>query len=269
MSHDSRISRNPRQSSISWEIQVWSWKIFEQSDCLMFQSRNVSQVTIEWCYQLFDTYDRQGNDGKEDKIQSTRIYLRYHETDIVWNLLLWRFRTLVSWQNQRNYTSWEIEFDEALQEAFYKVRTGRFFDELEVEGFLRERFNRNCKRQNSAIKNKKFIDNSCQMYQKEVFEICKQWPQFENILISLCLSVLVNQDLQRFGKKNWIIINLAREWINLYYPTAKDGKTYDFIDSYIRHKMWHPDIDATSFGFQEFLNVFDKDNITKISSRYK
>ncbi len=22
------------------------------------------------------------------------------------------------------------------------------------------------------------------MYQKEVFEICKQWPQFENILIS-------------------------------------------------------------------------------------
>ncbi len=34
----------------------------------------------------------------------------------------------------------EIEFDEALQEAFSKVRTGEIFDELEVEGFLRERF---------------------------------------------------------------------------------------------------------------------------------
>ncbi len=37
-------------------------------------------------------------------------------------------------------TSGEIEFDEALQEAFHKVRSRGDFDELEVEGFLRERF---------------------------------------------------------------------------------------------------------------------------------
>ncbi len=40
-------------------------------------------------------------------------------------------------------------------------------------------------------------------------------------------------------------------------PTAKHGKAYDFIDSDIRRKtlQYFDDIDATSFGFQEFLNV--------------
>ncbi len=54
----------------------------------------------------------------------------------------------------------------------------------------------------------------------------------------------------------------------LYCPTAKHGKAYDFsLIQSIRRKtlQYLDDIDVTSFGFQEFLNVFDRDNITKIS----
>ncbi len=64
----------------------------------------------------------------------------------VWSLLLAKIWTLVSWQKSKELVRPEkLEFDEALQEAFYKVRTGEI-DELEVEGLLRERFE--CKRQN-------------------------------------------------------------------------------------------------------------------------
>ncbi len=80
-------------------------------------------------------YDRQGNDGKKDKIRSTRIKLvAEYETDAVWNLLMYEdLELLVSWQNQRNGTSREIGIWWRLQEAFYKVRTGEIFDLLEVK----------------------------------------------------------------------------------------------------------------------------------------
>ncbi len=61
-----------------------------------------------------------------------------------------------------------------LQEAFTKFCTGEIFDELEVEGFLRERFTE-MQATELVIKNKKLIDNSRQMYQKGKFlRICEQ-----------------------------------------------------------------------------------------------
>ncbi len=42
-----------------------------------------------------------------------------------------RFRTWYRDKNQRTVRPEKLEFDEALQEAFYKVRTGEIFDELE------------------------------------------------------------------------------------------------------------------------------------------
>lgn len=163
----------------------------------------------------------------------------------------------------------KLEFDEALQEAFYKVRTGEIFDELEVEGFLRERFTE-MQATELVIKNKKFIDNSRQMYQKEVFE---DMQNNGRNLKTFFISGSSGLGKSRFAKDLARRININNgKSINSIYtaPTAKDGKTYDFIDSEYKAQdvTIFDDIDATSFGFQEFLNIFDRDNITKISSRY-
>ena len=163
----------------------------------------------------------------------------------------------------------KLEFDEALQEAFYKVRTGEIFDELEVESFLRERFTE-MQATELVIKNKKFIDNSRQMYQKEVFE---DMQNNGRNLKTFFISGSSGLGKSRFAKDLARRININNgKSINSIYtaPTAKDGKTYDFIDSEYKAQdvTIFDDIDATSFGFQEFLNIFDRDNITKISSRY-
>ncbi len=56
---------------------------------------------------------------------------------------------------------------------------------------------------------------------------------------------------------------------NLYCSTAKMERHMISLIQSIRHKMIiFDDIDAASFGFQEFLNVFDKTTSQKISSRY-
>lgn len=163
----------------------------------------------------------------------------------------------------------KLEFDEALQEAFFKVRTGEIFDELEVEAFLRERFTE-MQATELVIKNKKFIDNSRQMYQKEVFE---DMQNNGRNLKTFFISGSSGLGKSRFAKDLARRININNgKSINSIYtaPTAKDGKTYDFIDSEYKAQdvTIFDDIDATSFGFQEFLNIFDRDNITKISSRY-
>ncbi len=62
------------------------------------------------------------------------------------------------------------------------------------------------------------------------------------------------------------MINLQR--IQFILSNGKRWKDIDFIDSAGAQRCDNlDDIDATSFDL-EFLNVFDKDNITKISSRY-
>jgi hypothetical protein len=163
----------------------------------------------------------------------------------------------------------KLEFSEALQEALFKIRQGEMFDELEVEAFLRERFTE-MQATELVIKNKKFIDEGRQMYQRDVFnEMQEQGRNFKTFYISGLSGV----GKSRFAKDLARRINLLNgKSINSIYtaPTAKDGKTYDFIDSEYKAQdvTIFDDIDATSFGFQEFLNVFDKDNITKISSRY-
>ncbi len=47
----------------------------------------------------------------------------------------------------------------------------------------------------------------------------------------------------------------------------KHGKAYDFIDSEYKAQDVTIFDDATSFGFQEFLNVFDRIILQKISSK--
>lgn len=163
----------------------------------------------------------------------------------------------------------KLEFDEALQEAFYKIRTGELFDELEVESYLRERFS-DMQATELVIKNKKFFDGARQMYQKEVFE---EMQSKGRNLKTFYISGLSGVGKSKFAKDLARRININNgKSPNFVYtaPTAKDGKTYDFIDSEYKAQdvTIFDDVDATSFGFQEFLNIFDRDNITKISSRY-
>ncbi len=80
-----------------------------------------------------------------------------------------------------------------------------------------------------VIKNKKFIDNSCQMYQKVFEDKANNGRNLKTFLFQVH-QVLVNQDLQDLARRINIINGKS---INSIYtaPTAKDGKTYDFIDS--------------------------------------
>ncbi len=62
------VTHSLRNSSLKLE-NLWN------NQDLMFQSRNVEASKSSRAALLFDTYDRQGNDGKKDKIRSTRIKL--------------------------------------------------------------------------------------------------------------------------------------------------------------------------------------------------
>ena len=96
----------------------------------------------------------------------------------------------------------KLEFDEALQEAFYKIRTGELFDELEVESYLRERFS-DMQATELVIKNKKFFDGARQMYQKEVFEeMQSKGRNLKTFYISGLSGVGKIKICKRFGKKN-------------------------------------------------------------------
>ncbi len=77
----------------------------------------------------------------------------------------------------------------------------------------------------------------------------------------------VRYDNQRLPARK-INIRNGNLKILLYCSNNSTGKAYDFIDSeYKAQDVTIFDIDATSFGFQEFPKYFDRDNITKTSSR--
>ncbi len=96
------------------------------------------------------------------------------------------------------------------------------------------------------------------MYQRKFLRICKTMAWIWKHSLFQVHQVLVNQDLQRFGRRINIKLT-ARVSIQFILLNGKDG-TYDFIDSGYRAQdvTIFDDIDATSFGFQEFLNVFDR-----------
>lgn len=163
----------------------------------------------------------------------------------------------------------KLEFNEALQEAYFKIRHGELFDELEVEEFLQERFTE-MQATELVVKNKKAIIDARDMYQKTIFgEMQEKGRNLKTFYISGPSGIGKSRFAKDLARR--ININNGKSKNSIYTaPTAKDGKTYDFIDSEYKAQdvTIFDDIDATSFGFQEFLNVFDRDNITKISSRY-
>ncbi len=110
LSHDSKF-RN-RDNHISWEIQVWSWKIFELNQ-FDIQSQNVeASKSSSSSYIVIWPYDRQGNDGRRQDTKY-RVLVAEYETDGSMKFITGEDLFLVSWQNQKNSTS-EVEFDEAL-----------------------------------------------------------------------------------------------------------------------------------------------------------
>jgi hypothetical protein len=163
----------------------------------------------------------------------------------------------------------KLEFNEALQEAYFKIRHGELFDELEVEEFLQERFTE-MQATELVVKNKKAIIDARDMYQKTIFgEMQEKGRNLKTFYISGPSGIGKSRFAKDLARR--ININNGKSKNSIYTaPTAKDGKAYDFIDSEYKAQdvTIFDDIDATSFGFQEFLNVFDRDNITKISSRY-
>ncbi len=185
--HDSKF-RNP-VTITSLEIQVWSWKIFWtikiwcSSLEMLKQVNHQVAVIVDW-----HTTDKAMMEERQDtkyKIACCRIWNRWQYEIYYWR----RFRTRSSWQNQRNGTSREVEFDEALQEAFYKDSYRGDFDELEVE-FLRGKIYK-CKRQELVIKNKSsLVTIPSDVSKGSSWGYAKQWPQFENISLFQVHQVL-------------------------------------------------------------------------------
>lgn len=238
---------------------------------LMFQSRNVeASRSISGSYRYLTHTTDKAMMERKTRYEVKELIVAEYGTDgkIEWitgeQLELW-YRDKIKGTVKPE----KIKFDEALQEAFYKIRTGEYSDEMEVEAFLIEQFNE-MQATELVIKNKKFIDSARQMYQKNVFN---EMQEHGRNLKTFYISGLSGVGKSRFAKDLAKRINLSNsKSINSIYtaPTAKDGKTYDFIDSEYKGQdvTIFDDVDATSFGFQEFLNIFDRENITKISSRY-
>ncbi len=145
-SHDLEF-RNPViiKHLSSWEIQASevgkSWTIKH----LMFQSRKCWKQVIIECYRYLTLY-RQGTDERKTRwstrIACCRIWNRWQ----VWNLLLVKIWTLVSWQKIKElYVLGEIGIWLVMLKGFYKVwyRGEILLWVRSVEGFLRERFIRN------------------------------------------------------------------------------------------------------------------------------
>ncbi len=132
------------------------------------------------------------------------------------------------------------------------------FDELEVEGFLRKITE--IQATELVIKNKKFIDNSRQMYQRVFEDMCKRWPQFENILYFRFIGLKWNQDLQRFGRKELTSLT-ARVSIQFILLNGKRWKDIWFHwFRIIRHRYdnlwWHRC--SIILDPQEFLNCLTR-----------
>lgn len=262
--------RNPVTITSLEKFKFEAGKSLNNQD-LMFQSRNVeASKSSSGSYRYLTHTTDKAMMERKTRYEVQELLVAEYETDGSMKFITGE--DLELWYRDKikgTIRPEKLEFDEALQEAFFKVRTGEIFDELEVEAFLRERFTE-MQATELVIKNKKFIDNSRQMYQKEVFE---DMQNNGRNLKTFFISGSSGLGKSRFAKDLARRININNgKSINSIYtaPTAKDGKTYDFIDSEYKAQdvTIFDDIDATSFGFQEFLNVFDKDNITKISSRY-
>ncbi len=123
----------------------------------MFQSRNVEASKSSSVLSLFG-HIMTDKTMMERKRKYKNCLLQNMKQMAVWNSYYWRrFRTLVSWQNQSGTVRPEKWNLMCYKKHFTKFVQGDF-DELEVEGFLRERFTMQATE--LAIKNKKFIDNS-------------------------------------------------------------------------------------------------------------
>ncbi len=163
-----------------------------------------------------------------------------YETDGSKEFITAKIRTLVSWQNQRNGTSFEkLEFDEALQEAFLCSVARGDFDELEVEGFLTRKIYRNASGQTKT----RSSSTPVRCIKRKFLRICKTMAA---IWKHSLFQVLVNQDCKDLARRiniinrryiNSLILFTGQRWKDIWFHTRRGVK------------MWQSyDIDAT-FGF--------------------
>ena len=262
--------RNPVTITSLEKFKFEAGKSLNNQD-LMFQSRNVeASKSSSGSYRYLTHTTDKAMMERKTRYEVQELIVAEYETDGSMKFITGE--DLELWYRDKikgTVRPEKLEFDEALQETFYNVRQGELFGELEVEEFLRERFTE-MQATELVIKNKKFFDGARQLYQQEVFD---EMQSNGRNLKTFYISGLSGVGKSKFAKDLARRININNgKSPNFVYtaPTAKDGKTYDFIDSEYKAQdvTIFDDIDATSFGFQEFLNVFDKDNITKISSRY-
>ncbi len=125
----------------------------------MLASKSSSAVIV-----ILTTYDRQGTMERKTRYEVQELLVAEYETDGSMKFITAQNFGIVTKLKERYVL--KLEFDEGYKKHFTKFV--QEFDELEVEGFLRERFTE-MQATELVIKNKQFIDNSRQMYQKGSF----------------------------------------------------------------------------------------------------
>ncbi len=116
------------------------------------------------------------------------------------------------------------------------------------------------------IKNKKLIDNSWVRSKQSFWGYAKTMAVLKNILIpGSCLGK--SRFAKRFARRINIINGKKDNSIYTAQRQKMERHMISLIQSISKYKMtpswWHR---CNIIWFQELLNVFDKDNITKISS---
>ncbi len=141
--------RNTWQSHLL-KIQVWSWKIFEQSKFDVPVSRNIwSRVKSSSGSYRYSTHTwtKAMMEKKKTEYKVQIACYRNMKQMAVWIWpagKIWTFGIMS--KNQRTVYVRNWECDEALQEAFTKVHYREIFDELEVERISTRKIYK-CKRQ--------------------------------------------------------------------------------------------------------------------------
>ncbi len=179
-----------------------------------------------------------------------------YETDGSKEIYYWRrFRTLVSDKIKGTAMSREIGIWWSVTRSIYKVRTGEIFDELEVEGFLRERFTE-MQATELVIKNSSLTLPSDQ---KEVFEDMQTMAAIWKHFYFRVHQVLVNQDLKIWQEELTSLTARVYQFNSILLQRQKDGKTYDFIDSEYKairwQSWWHR---CNIIWIPEFLNIWQR-----------
>ncbi len=164
-------------TSLLSSLGLESWKIFEQSR-FDVQSRNAEANHHGAARYL--RRDRQGNDKGKTRYLKYKNCLLQNTKRMAHEIYYWRRRNFGRDKIKGTVRPEKLEFD-SYKKHFTKFVIGDIFDELEVEGFLRERFYIKRATEFVSLKTRSSLTIPVRCIKRKVLEdMQNNGPQFEN-----------------------------------------------------------------------------------------